>query len=154
MEQNQEIQNNELDELNLTDQEKELLSQKDVKPEDILATMHYLYVPQIKAALPKMSKKTLSRIVQALVEIPINYKTYNRFTPMQKAFYNMVDRVLVARVGMQFENLRVQWEKEQAEKAKKNLEVGVTNGTEETGTPKEGNSEPSTTSVGTDSSGS
>ena len=75
----------------------------DSSPEDIFATMHHTYAPMVIKSLPKLSKKELSRIVQAVVEIPPEKATIDRFNQAQKNVYFTLEKVLMSKYFMMYQ---------------------------------------------------
>lgn len=80
-------------------------SSESIVPEqslDILATMHYTYAPLVKNSLPKLSKKELYRIVNAIVEIPPDKAVIDKFNQAQKNVYFTLEKVLMSKYFMMY----------------------------------------------------
>lgn len=69
-------------------------------PEDVFASMHYMYAPLALKLLNRLSKKQLIRVVAATIEIPPNEKQINSFEKLQKDLFYMLEKVYLSKYSM------------------------------------------------------
>ena len=79
---------------------KEKLEKNEVSPEDVFAGMHQLYAPLVLNTLARFSKKQLTAIVKAILQLPPDQKMVDRMDELQKTTYHTMDRVLLAKYMM------------------------------------------------------
>lgn len=69
---------------------------------DVLASMHFTYAPLLQNSLPSLSKKELYRVINAVVDIPPEQSTIDKFNPAQKNVYFTLEKVLMAKYFMMY----------------------------------------------------
>lgn len=79
---------------------KEVAEERKEAPEDVFAGMFHTFVPILKQVLPKLSKKQMRRVLNAVIEVPLNDKPYKILDKDERDVYNLVDRLLIAKYAM------------------------------------------------------
>lgn len=86
--------------------------------EDVAATFFYAYLPRFKGMVESMSSRMLKRLIIALVEVPLNEKTYDPKNQSEKDAFLIGDQLLQAKMSMIIHTL---YEKMEQEKEKTNV---------------------------------
>jgi len=89
----------------------------------IASSMLYLYIPKFNAAVGKLSSNALRRVLNKLVEWPLNNKSYKATSQVEQDAFNIGSRLLEAKfmlVTAEYSQLIEQQLKEQDNKGESN----------------------------------
>jgi hypothetical protein len=87
-------------------------------PMDASAHVFQSYLPKYKQVVAQLSNKQARRVLNALIEVPLNEKPYKHNSQLEKAAFLLGDRLLQARWTMQLGVLQQDAIKQAAEEVK------------------------------------
>jgi hypothetical protein len=84
----------------------EFKSELSDNPDDVYAGMLKMYLPKFQGMVAKMSNKMLRRLINALIEFPLNQRDYNPKDPLEKGAFILGDRLLTTKAFLIISALR------------------------------------------------
>jgi len=85
----------------------------------IASSMLFLYIPKFTAAVGKLSSNALRRVLNKLVEWPLNNKSYKATSQLEQDAFNIGSRLIEAKfmlITAEYQKLIEQQPKEQEQK--------------------------------------
>lgn len=68
-----------------------------VDPAESAAMVYHMYKPEVLKRLPKLSQKAMRRVLQLLIEHPLNDKALTATSQIEKEFFMLADSMLQAK---------------------------------------------------------